>query len=420
MSVRRRLGSSAGLLAAGTALLLALAPLAAPAAQATAGKAVITTALTVRGNGFGHGHGMSQWGAEGAARKGLNYRQIVGFYYPGTAWGSATGRVRVLITADTSRSVVVLARDGLVARRVGHARTWKLAHRQPHATRWRIVPVSGGRSKVQYKLKSWHKLVTVSGDLEFTAGGAPISLVLPGNRTVAYRGVLRAASPHAGGMDRDTVNILPLDSYLKGVVPREMPALWHTAAVEAQAIAARTYAAFERAGQHGYYQICDTAACQVYGGYTGENPASNAAVDATAGQILTYRGQPAFTQFSASNGGASLAGGYPYLVSKTDQYDAAVSPYRGWTTTVTPASIQARWPKIGQLTGLKVTPSTANAPGAGYVASVTITGTGGSVSVSGDTFRSFAGLRSTWFSITLPGGTTTPSPSTTGSTTPGT
>ncbi|WGL51671.1 SpoIID/LytB domain-containing protein [Nocardioides sp. BP30] len=407
MSVRRPLAPIAGLV---LGLLAAVLPLAAPAAQAKPG-AVVTGPLTVRGNGYGHGHGMSQWGAEGAARQGLDYRRIVGFYYPGTAWGSATGNVRVLITADTTRSVVVLARDGLTARWVGHARTWRLTKRQPHATRWRIVPLAGGRSKVQYKLKAWHKLATVSGDLQFAAAGAPVTLVLPGHRTVAYRGTLRAASPHPGGLDRDTVNILPLDRYLQGVVPREMPALWHTAAVEAQAVAARTYAAFERAGQHGYYQICDTSACQVYGGYSGEQAASNAAVTATAGQILTYAGQPAFTQFSASNGGASLAGGQPYLVSQTDRYDAAVSPYRGWSTSVTPAAIEQRWPAIGQLTGVKVTPSSANAPGAGYVATVTLSGTGGSVTVSGDAFRSFAGLRSTWFSITLPSGTTSPSPS---------
>ena len=128
---------------------------------------------------------------------------------------------------------------------------------------------------------------------------------------------------------------------------------------------------------------------------------------------MTYGGQPAFTQFSSSNGGASLAGSQPYLVSQPDPYDAAVSPYLGWSTSVTPAAIQAQWPAIGQLTGITVATSSANAPGAGYVATVTITGTGGSVpsvTVSGDAFRSFAGLRSTWFSITLPNGTTTPSP----------
>jgi len=363
---------------------------------------VITAPVTVQGNGYGHGHGMSQWGAEGAARQGLDYRAIAAFYYPGTSWGSASGKVRVLITADTSRTLIVKSRSGLMARRVGHGGTWKISHRKPHAKRWRIRPLSGGRSQLQFKTGGWHRFKTVRGDLEFTAGGAPISLVLPGKRTVAYRGTLRAASPHPGGLDRDTVNIVSLESYLKGVVPSEMPASWHPAAVQAQAVAARTYAVFERTGQNGYYQICDTAACQVYGGYSAEQAASNRAVAVTAHQILTYGGTAAFTQFSASNGGAMLSGGKPYLVSKADPYDRAVSPYIGWKKTVTPAAIEARWPAIGQLTDLSVTTSSANAPGAGYVDTVLITGTAGSRAVSGDTFRSFAGLRSSWFTFTIP------------------
>ena len=369
-------------------------------AQARAKDAVITAPLTITGNGYGHGHGMSQYGAKGAAEQGLAYRQIVDFYYPGTAWAAAAGPVRVLISADTTRSVVVQARSGLRAERVGTPRHWNLDRPRLHATRWRIAPVAGGRSRLDYLNRGWHTLATVAGDLEFTAGGAPVTLFLPGGSRVAYRGTLRAASPHPGSIDRDTVNVVSLESYLKGVVPREMPALWSPAAVQAQAVAARTYAAFERADQHGYYQICDTASCQVYGGYSAEYPEANDAVAETAHQIVTYAGRPAFTQFSASNGGASMAGGEPYLVSQTDPYDAAASPYLNWRTTVTPAAIEAMWPRIGQLTGVSVSRSSANAPGAGYVSSVTITGTTGSVSVSGDDFRSFAGLRSTWFTIT--------------------
>jgi SpoIID/LytB domain protein len=394
MSLGRALGALTGLLILASAATVAPADAKAPTP--------VTGTVTITGHGFGHGHGLSQWGAEGAARQGLDYRHIISFYFPHTSWGSAGGKVRVLITADTTRSVVVTARSGLQAHWVGHHRIWKLTHRVPAAKRWRIVPVSHGRSKLQYKVKAWHKLAVVNGDLEFNAGGAPITLSLPGGRSVAYRGILRAASPHAGGMDRDTVNIVSLDRYLQGVVPSEIPALWHPAAVQAQAVAARTYAAYERADQHGYYQICDTAACQVYGGYSAEHPASNAAVAATAGQIVTYGGKPAFTQFSASNGGATLAGGEPYLVSQTDKYDKAVSPYLNWSKTVTAADVEARWPVIGQLVDIQTTPSTANAPGAGYVSTVTIEGTKHSVTVTGDAFRSWAGLRSTWFSVAMP------------------
>ena len=399
-------------------LCVAASSLTSPAQAKVRREAVITAPLTITGYGFGHGHGMSQYGAKGAAEQGRTYREIVDFYYPGTTWATASGTVSVLITADTTRAVVVRARSGLTAQRVGAARHWNLDRPRLAPRRWRIAPVAGGRSRIDYLTDRWHTLSTARGDLEFNADGAPITLLLPGRTSAAYRGVLRAASPRPGRMDRDTVNILPLDSYLRGVVPREIPALWSPQAVQAQAVAARTYAAFERADKTGYYQICDTVACQAYGGYSAEHPASDAAIAATAGQIVTYGGQPAFTQFSASNGGASIAGGQPYLVSKADPYDTAASPYRGWTASVTPAAVEAMWPRIGQLTGIRVTPSVNNAPSGGYVSTVTITGTTGSISVSGDTFRSFAGLKSSWFAIRLPNGTTTPSPSPTQ--TPGT
>ena len=133
-----------------------------------------------------------------------------------------------------------------------------------------------------------------------------------------YRGSLRSLRPSSGSRSRDTVNVLRLDDYLKGVVPREMPASWSPAAVQAQAIAARTYAAYERAHPlTDTYQICDTTSCQVYGGYSSEHPDSNAAIEATAGKIQTYGGDPAFTQFSSSSGGWTSAGSVPYLVAKT-------------------------------------------------------------------------------------------------------
>ena len=72
--------------------------------------------ITLTGHGYGHGHGMSQYGAEGAARQGLVASQIIDFYYPGTIWGTAGGQVSVLIGADTTDDLEVLARPGLALR----------------------------------------------------------------------------------------------------------------------------------------------------------------------------------------------------------------------------------------------------------------------------------------------------------------
>ena len=101
-----------------------------------------------------------------------------------------------------------------------------------------------------------------------------------------------------------------------------MPASWQPAALRAQAIAARTYAAFEVADStNPVYQLCDTTSCQVYGGKSAEVASTNAATTATAGQIRTFHGAPAFTQFSASNGGWMSAGSQPYLAAKQDPFD---------------------------------------------------------------------------------------------------
>ena len=94
-----------------------------------------------------------------------------------------------------------------------------------------------------------------------------------------------------------------------------MPTSWPPDAVRAQAVAARSYAVRLRANRrYPSYDLCDTTACQVYRRRsTAETGDGNAAVRATAGTILTYRGNVALTQFASSNGGHSAQGDYPYL-----------------------------------------------------------------------------------------------------------
>ena len=147
--------------------------------------------ITVRGHGYGHGHGMSQYGAEGAARKGLTYKQIADFYYPGTAWGTATGRVTVLITADTTDDLVVAPPPRAGAARPRHRRADRLPDNG--ATSWRIVPTEGRRQPGPTATGTWHLFADLKGQGEFSAPGRPITLVTPsGNR--AYRGRLRAVA----------------------------------------------------------------------------------------------------------------------------------------------------------------------------------------------------------------------------------
>ena len=349
--------------------------------------------ITIRGHGYGHGHGMSQYGAEGAAREGLSYRKILGFYYPGTDWGTARGRVTVLITADTTDDLLVEARTGLTVRdTAGGAR---MALPDNGARRWKVAVGNDGVNRVLYRTRRWHRWKALDGQGEFYAGGDPITLVTPaGDR--AYRGRLRVGVTSAG--DRVTVNALALDNYLKGVVPLEMPASWSPAAVRAQAVAARTYAAYERRHpQSSAYQICDTSSCQVYGGYDAEYPASNDAVDATAGRVLLAGGEPAFTQFGSSSGGWTAAGSVPYLPAQEDPYDGwAGNPVHTWSVKVGDGVLERTWPAVGDLRRIAVTKRDGNGDWGGRISSLTLSGTKGKVTVTGDTFRTLLGLRSTW------------------------
>jgi SpoIID/LytB domain protein len=308
----------------------------------------------------------------------------------------------VLITADTDNNTTVLTRPGLAVHDRGDGSTTALptSGKIGKATRWRLSAGANGTTKVSYLTDVWQVWKKLHGDGEFRAPGA-LTLVVGGQK-VTYRGRLESRTPASGPTDRRiTVNRLPLDDYVRGVIPREMPASWHAAALRAQAIAARTYAAFESANStNQIYQLCDTSACQVYGGKTAEYPSTNDAVVKTAGQIRTYGGGPAFTQFSASNGGWTADGGEPYLVAKQDPYDGwSGNLVHRWTTQVTSRSIEKKWPALGNLTSISVNQRDGNGQWGGRVEQMTLHGSNADRVISGDDFRITLGLRSTWFNL---------------------
>ncbi|HEY0951433.1 SpoIID/LytB domain-containing protein [Nocardioides sp.] len=341
--------------------------------------------VTISTTGNGHGKGLSQYGARNRANAGQSATQILEHYYPGTAAGSAGGSIRVLLTGAPTRALVVLARSGLKARSLGSGRTWTLPAKRDGKVvkKWRIKPM-GDRSQISYRTTSWHQWKAPRGDAAFVSNQPAM---LQGAST--YRGLLRLTP--AG-----VVNVVGLETYLRGVVASEVPASWPHAAVEAQAVAARTYAVFERehvSSGHDY-DLCDTAACQVYKGAAGEHPDSDAAVRATATQIRTFDGTPAFTQFSASNGGYSAAGDFPYLVAEWDEFDHGM-PDDPRTRTFTGDEITRHWTGLGDLVSVEVTGRDTDGVHDGHVTEVTITGTLRTQVTTGSAFARFLGLRST-------------------------
>lgn len=244
-----------------------------------------------------------------------------------------------------------------------------------------------------------------------TGGGADPAAavqVCEGSAKRAYRGYLRFFD---GGNSFRTVNHVNLESYLKGVVPRESPASWGDAgggrgmqALMAQAVAARSYAL---ASRRTYSTTCDTTACQVYGGWfqasaSGgkvlEDPRTSAAVNATRGLVRANRnGTVARTEFSSSTGGFTAGGAFTAV---RDQGDAmSANPNHSWSVSV-PWSTVERALRVGPVESMKVTSRIMVGSSPTRVTDVQVTKADGSTTMlSGSVVRQRLGLKSDWFSV---------------------
>jgi len=361
----------------------------------------------VSGHGNGHGHGMSQYGARGAAIAGLSAAQIIAFYYSGTALATKpAATIRVQLTDAGSTTVGVPAGQLIAVSWPGGA-GWSI--RSSEASRVRLVPAGGGL-QAQYFTTKW---VNWGGQIpatqaDFRSSSGVVRLYQPDGSSTDYRGVVGAV--RSGGATI-TVNRVSLEDYLKGVVPREMPASWAPAAVQAQAIAARSYAryAIEHAGG-GATDICDSTNCQVYAGMQrydasgqptyGENANANAAIAATANQVATYAGETIFAQFSASDGGWTADGGKPYLVAKADPYDnvASQDPWLNWQRTVS-ASAVASYYGLPTISNITITGRDGHGEWGGRVLEATVSGGGRTIDTTGYKLADAMGLPHNWFSL---------------------
>ena len=264
-------------------------------ANSTAKNVPASKEYTFKGHGYGHGIGMGQYGAEGGARAGASYSKILSTYYPGTALGTKGGSIRVLITGDSTNSVMVESRSGLTLRYISSNKTLALPTTVSgnKVVRWSIEPLSSDpkKSVLRYRTTgAWttYKNTTWTGAAQFEA--STLSLVMPAGANRTYRTALRSVQPSSGSSSRDTVNVLSLENYTRGVVAREMPASWHAEALKAQSVAARTYGVRSISSTR-YYDICDTTSCQVYGGVSAETSATDSADRGNGGQDPDLRRQ---------------------------------------------------------------------------------------------------------------------------------
>jgi stage II sporulation protein D len=332
----------------------------------------------VSGHGWGHGVGLAQYGAYGYALHGWSSDQIVLHYYPGTTLGdSPLKRVRVLLvgghkTAGISSRSPFTVRDGAGK-----------THKLPAGTQ-QLGP--GLRLKLAASMTK-----PLPGPLVFAPGAT--ALAVGGH---SYRGSFRVT----GGKSVRVVNTVGLEQYLWGVVPSEMPDRWPAAALAAQAVVARTYA-LTHLEQGRDFDVYPDTRSQVYGGIGAESPPARDAVDTTAGQVVLYKGEPAETFFFSSSGGRTAnvqdvwgSKPLPYLVSVPDPYDT-LSPYHDWGPLRYSAALLGR--RLGARGTLRDVRLTA-AP-SGRVRSVTLIGSKGDRTLTGESVREALGLRSTWFTL---------------------
>ncbi|MEA2155741.1 MAG: hypothetical protein QOE11_1881 [Solirubrobacteraceae bacterium] len=367
--------------------------LAALLACAAAAPAQGASQLVVSGAGFGHGIGMSQYGAMGYARQGADHAAILAHYYTGTQLAGLGGQTAVRVLLKTAPRVVF---SGAVS--VAGARGLDPGQR--------YTAVGGLTGAVSLRSASGRDLGTYQPPLAIIGG--PAGFVLRGRaqngvRDGAYRGNLEIRSAAVGGVS--AIDALDLESYVRGVVGGEMPPAWPTEALRAQAVAARTYALATTKSGDGFDQFADTRS-QVYDGISGEHPTTDAAVAATAGEIVVFDGKPIMTYYFSTSGGQtenienSFLGAQPqpYLVSVDDPFDGA-SPRHRWTKRMSLRGAKRRLGSLlkGSLRQIRVL-QRGRSP---RVVRAQVVGTGGTTAVTGPQLRSKLGLFDTWARFTV-------------------
>ena len=375
-----------GRVAAACASIAAVACALAPASYAASN-------FYITGGGDGHGIGMSQYGAYGYAQHGWTYRQILAHYYEGTAIGTSSPSqlVRVLLGTGDSGPPTFVGASSAMAPRAGN-QTVTLSPTQTYS----MKALAGGN--VALYDQSGQQVISVRPPL-VVGGPGPLDFTGHGQ----YRGSLEFR--WEWGLKVQTVNAVDLEDYVRGVVSAEMPASWSSQALDAQAVAARTYAITTSVNGNGYTLYSDTRS-QMYQGVAAETPSTDTAVASTRGEVVTYNGSPVATYFFASSGGHTESvqnvwlgsDPEPWLRGVPDPYDnAGGNPYYRWTDSMSMASAAAKLGSLvkGTFEGVTVS-QTGVSP---RVVTATVDGSGGSTTVTGPQLQGIFGLMSTYMSF---------------------
>jgi stage II sporulation protein D len=373
------------------------------------GVVALSPTTTFYGRGYGHGVGLSQYGARGRALAGQSASEILAHYYQGTTIGTiaADAQIRVLVLDN------FIPTAGAPLTIFGHGGSWTvqgISATFPAESILRLYPPTSADA-------TWRMTVTDAIGTVIFVGTAPadarvagtsdattLQLVSKPSNFDRYRGDLRWL---ISGGQLDVINELPLETYLRGVVPAEMPTSWPLEARIAQTIAARSYAAYRLHPSTGTFDVYDDTRSQVYQGVYRESAGADAVIVATANQVLRSGTGLVNALFHSTGGGATennenvfvsstgqkVAGPVSYLRGSLDRdpsgasYDAA-APHATWqTATYSIAQLSAVFgadarTAVGTISALDL----GNRGVSGRLISVTLIGSSGSRTVSGQVF----------------------------------
>ena len=410
--------------AALSATLIVGAPFALLGTDASAA-AVTSTTVVLVGHGYGHGIGMGQWGSLGyalgddAGAGNYTYEEILSHFYGGTTLetlGTAPappslngGDVIVAMTENNGDDLVATPATGtLSVAGVTTTAPAVLFHLIGPGSLYDVYVSGGCAGQGGWQLTG----TAITEPTAVATNGGPVDLCQPGP-SIELHGSLSAVA--TSGQAR-TVNTLPLEQYVADVAPSESPSTWGTLGgagpqgeswgfqqSEAQTVAARSYVEANSLGYGGYADTCDQS-CQSYPGMKNETALSLLAALDTAGQVMVINGTStvATTEYSSSSGGYSSGAQFPAVVDAGDAIcisGSVCNPNHDWTVTLSDSAIVAAYPVLGTFSSLDVTGRNGDGDFGGRVDELTLTGTGGSITVTGSAFAAALNLKSNWFAL---------------------
>lgn len=403
-----------------TLALTLVASLVLPLAGTPAGAA---STFRFHGSGYGHGLGMSQWGAEGLAEMGWGYKKILRHFYQGTAVGrdeNLPASIRIGLT-ESRGSVHLTAKGGPVSLWIGRPKAGIAVGTLRRGTTWTVIAKDGNyliRDEAGDPVGG-QRWGSPTDNLILTYEDAGARVFIPeadaiwGDGFSYARGTIEFNLYACGGsgpcLER-VIARLGLEDYLYGL--GEVPASWPMASLQAQAVAARSYATYSLR-RYGLRSSCnchltDGAGDQVYAGWTRESGDLGArwkkAVNTTAAQVVTYGGNVIQAFFAASDGGHSEnvedvwhggndAYAIPWLTGVCDPGEwASQNPWVDWDRSFDAGTVTTRLAPYTGSIGTVTAFTKATRGRSGRIISIVVKGTSGSKAVSGSSLRSALGL----------------------------